>query len=207
MTQDLTRTRRSLHAVAELLLAGPQYDASGTIRLRVVPGGFATTAAPDVRVAGVSLLALGASEPMTGRSPRELAAAVGVAPRSMADVYSGGSGMGVDERLALDDAQARLLLGALALGDAALREWVPDAEPVLWPEHFDVGVTVREVLYGVSPGDGYLSTPYCYVSPGTKPPADAFWAAPFGAARALASLTDAAAVRDFFTEGRDRLDR
>ena len=40
-------TRRSLHGVAELVLAGPQYRTSGSIELRVTPGGFATTVAPD----------------------------------------------------------------------------------------------------------------------------------------------------------------
>ena len=52
---DLTRTRTALHGVAELLLAGPQYDASGTIRLRVVAGGIATVAEPDLRLVGTEL--------------------------------------------------------------------------------------------------------------------------------------------------------
>ena len=38
--QVLSATRRSLHAVAEQLLAGPQHRAQGTIRLQVTPGGF-----------------------------------------------------------------------------------------------------------------------------------------------------------------------
>ena len=37
---DLVATRRSLHAVAELLLAGPQYADSGTIKLRPTPSGL-----------------------------------------------------------------------------------------------------------------------------------------------------------------------
>ena len=35
--QDLELTRRSLHGIAELVLAGPQYAASQSIRLRVTP--------------------------------------------------------------------------------------------------------------------------------------------------------------------------
>jgi hypothetical protein len=35
----LSATRRSLHAVAEQLLAGPQHREQGTIRLRVSPPG------------------------------------------------------------------------------------------------------------------------------------------------------------------------
>ena len=37
-TQVLVATRRSLHGVAELVIAGPQHRATGTIRLRVTPG-------------------------------------------------------------------------------------------------------------------------------------------------------------------------
>ena len=39
-------TRRSLHAVAERLLAGPQYREHGEIRLQVTPGGFGQFAGP-----------------------------------------------------------------------------------------------------------------------------------------------------------------
>ena len=44
-------TRRSLHAVAERLLAGPQYREHGEIRLQVTPGGFGQFAGP-LRVEG-----------------------------------------------------------------------------------------------------------------------------------------------------------
>jgi hypothetical protein len=39
-------TRRSLHAVAERLLAGPQYREHGEIQLQVTPGGFGQFAGP-----------------------------------------------------------------------------------------------------------------------------------------------------------------
>ena len=51
-----TRTRVSLHAVAEGILAGPQYERSATIRLRPLQGGFATVAEPTLRVAGTELV-------------------------------------------------------------------------------------------------------------------------------------------------------
>ena len=50
-------TRRSLHGVAELLLAGPQHRAHGTIRLRVTPGGFGGVAGslrPEITSSGVA---------------------------------------------------------------------------------------------------------------------------------------------------------
>ena len=49
---DLVATRRSLHGVAELLLAGPQHAVSGTIRMTPCAGGFATVARPVVSVVG-----------------------------------------------------------------------------------------------------------------------------------------------------------
>jgi len=39
--QALSRTRVALHAIAEALIAGPQYAAHGDIRLAVRPDGFA----------------------------------------------------------------------------------------------------------------------------------------------------------------------
>jgi hypothetical protein len=62
---------------------------------------------------------------------------------------------------------------------------------------------VDGVDYGVSPGDGYISEPYAYVNPGAHRD-EAFWNAPFGAARAMRELggADPDAVYAFFAEGR-----
>ena len=49
-------TRRQLRGVAESLIAGPQYRASGTIRLAVRPDGFAGVAHPDLAVHGTELV-------------------------------------------------------------------------------------------------------------------------------------------------------
>ncbi|MET9270094.1 hypothetical protein [Kribbella sp. NPDC003557] len=198
--RSLAVTRRSLHGVAELLLAGPQHRRGGGIRLRVVPGGFGTTDG-DFRVDGDVLVAPAGTVRLTG-TYAGLAAAVGLEPSRLDDVYSGGPGIAPGERLEVDPAAARLLADAFARGDAALRALAPDATPVLWPEHFDVGVTVGEVNYGVSPGDDHLPEPYAYVGPWT-PRTGAFWNAPFGASRTLAELAD---VLEFFTAGRSLLD-
>jgi hypothetical protein len=37
---ELSATRRAVHAIAELLIAGPQYRSDGDIRLAARPGGF-----------------------------------------------------------------------------------------------------------------------------------------------------------------------
>ncbi|GGK80328.1 hypothetical protein Sme01_45350 [Sphaerisporangium melleum] len=201
-TTDLVATRRSLHAVAELLLAGPQYRRTGTIRLRATPGGFGTTTEPDLRVEGGELVAGGERLPLSGRSFQELGIATGAGAGAPENLYSDGSGATPDDVPAVEPAAAELLAHALTLGDRALRAFAPDATPVLWPEHFDLSITVDRVNYGVSLGDGYLDVPYAYVGP-WEPRGGDFWNAPFGAAHPLTELgEDAAALTAFFAEGR-----
>jgi hypothetical protein len=198
---DLTRTRTALHGIAELLLAGPQYAESGTIRLRVVPGGIATVAAPDLRLDGAELVAAHGRHPLEG-TYAGIAAALGVTPRPLDDVYHDRADVTVDDEVDLDPAALRTLVDALAVGDAALRAFAPDAVPVLWPEHLDVGISREreEVNYGVSPGDSSVPEPYAYVGPWT-PRTGEFWNQSFGAAHPLSELGGADAVADFFREG------
>jgi hypothetical protein len=73
---------------------------------------------------------------------------------------------------------------------------------VLWPEHFDIAITLDQVNYGVSAGDEYLAEPCAYVGP-WQPRQGLFWNAPFGAARPLAQLPDAEAIVQFFTDGQE----
>lgn len=197
----LSRARRALHAVAELVLAGPQFRRSGTIRLRVAPGGFATTREPALAVVGGEVVAGDRRLAIDGHSCADLAAATGVDVGPPADLYRDGSGADPDEKLDLDPGAAAHLAAAFAVGDEALRRFAPAEVPVLWPEHFDVGISVDEVNYGVSPGDGYLDEPYAYVGP-WQPRRGPFWNAPFGAARPMAVLTDVESVHGFFVEGR-----
>jgi hypothetical protein len=79
----------------------------------------------------------------------------------------------------------------------------PDQQPVLWPEHFDVGIVRAEVNYGVSPGDSRIPEPYAYVGPWTPRTGD-FWNTSFGAARPLTTLGDDRGVLAFFREGEER---
>lgn len=200
---SLAPTRRALHAVAEYVLAAPQHEATGEIRLRVVPGGFATYSRPQLQVLGATLVAGDLRVPIAGATPASLAAAAGVSAATLADVYPDGSGAGLDEHLDLAPAAVDVIMTAYERGDAALRALDPDEEPILWPEHFDVGIRVGDVNFGVSPGDGYLGEPYAYV--GTDPVAgDEFWNAPFGAARPMSELGGTEAVLAFFREGQRR---
>jgi hypothetical protein len=192
-------TRRALHGIGELLIAGPQHRAHGTIRLRSTPGGFGGVAVA-LRVEGTDLVWDGGRAPLAG-TYRSLAAAAGVAPGPPEGVYHDTSGTDPDAQVVVDSASAAEIAGWFACGDAGLRAFVPEQEPVLWPEHFDLAITVDEVNYGISPGDEGHPAPYAYVGPWT-PREGPFWNASFGALRAATDLPDAAAVAAFFAEGR-----
>ena len=202
--QAVVATRRSLHAVAELVLAGPQYREHGTIRLQVTPGGFGQVSGP-LRVDGVELVRDELRIPMRGTAA-ELAAAAGVEVGAPGGVYSEHAELGPDDELQVDPAAAGLLLDWLARGHRALRQFAPEPSPVLWPEHFDLGIALDEVNYGVSPGDRDHPLPYAYVGPWT-PQAGAFWNAPFGAERTADALPGVDAMVAFFAAGRSAVQR
>lgn len=44
--------------------------------------------------------------------------------------------------------------GSARLASDRRYSYVSDSSPILWPEHFDVGITLDQVNYGLSPGDG-----------------------------------------------------
>ncbi|GAA1243528.1 hypothetical protein GCM10009665_37960 [Kitasatospora nipponensis] len=195
------RTRRALHAVAELVLAGPQFRTSGTIRLRAALGGFATVAEPHAQVVGADLVAHGQRLFLERTTCAELAAALGVAAGAPAGLYKDGSGVGPEDVIEADPQAAQEIAQAFAVGDAALRRMFPAAEPVIWPEHFDLGVSVDAVNYGVSPGDGFQAAPYAYVGPHVRRSGE-FWNAPFGAVATLGELNGVDGVLAFFEQGR-----
>ncbi|MGZ4643415.1 MAG: hypothetical protein ACXVX8_14935 [Blastococcus sp.] len=208
---DLIATRASGHRVAEHVLAAGQFAAAGTIRLRAAPGGFATVVGVDGRqlaVDGSDLVVLDGSgrraTPLTTLG--ELAEFAGVEP-GLRGSYSPSTPADLDAPLPVDAAAARLLAGWFALGDTALRRFADrldrPADPVLWPEHFDLGITVDAVNYGCSPGDDAIPEPYVYVGPHAGPPGrNAFWNAPFGAALTADGITDADDAVAFFERGR-----
>ncbi|KAA0022858.1 hypothetical protein [Antrihabitans cavernicola] len=195
----LRATRRSLHAVAELLIAGPQYREHGTIRLAVTPGGIGGTATPT-RIDGTDLVWSGGRMPLRG-SYADVAAAAGIALGAPVGVYADTSGVEGDEQLAVDPDAVALMLGWFAAGDDALRTFAPAVTPILWPEHFDLGIALDDVNYGVSPGDADSPRPYAYVGP-WQPRTGAFWNASFGAWRHDGELPTAQSITDFFAEGR-----
>jgi len=196
---ELVTTRRSLHAVAELLLAGPQHSVHGTIKLTVTRDGFATVREPVVAVAGTRLRVGGAEVELDGRTIVEVGREAGIEVHALTDVYTDGCGLDASHLLQVDAAAAETVLDAFRRGDGALAAFAPEVERVLWPEHFDLGITKDEVNFGVSPGDSFLPVPYAYVGPWSRDGLEgAFWNAPFGAALPVSELDDLVA---FFAEG------
>jgi hypothetical protein len=207
----LAATRRSLHGIAEAVVAGPQFRATGTMRLRQRAGGFGTVRGFDrvalVAVAGTELVVTGVDEvrhPLRG-TLGELAAAAGLPFGGLESAYTGGSRPTRDQPVEVDPAAAAELAAAWALGARALHALAaPEpVTPVLWPEHLDIAITLDEVNYGVSPGDETIPVPYAYVGP-QRPRKGPFWDRPFGAARTLRELPGDAAVAAFFAEGRQQ---
>jgi hypothetical protein len=212
----LARTRDSWHRVAEHVLAAGQFAAAGTIRLRRSPGGFSTTVGIEGRRLAVDGLALVVSDGVTRRTAPlttlgELADFAGVRP-GLTGSYPAVTSPDPHQPLLGDPAAAEVLARWFALGDDALRRFSSALggaqEPVLWPEHFDVGITLDAVNYGCSPGDDAVPEPYLYVGPHAGPPDDdPFWNAPFGAAvttQRISTVDDAVA---FFREGGALLQR
>ena len=148
---ELSTTRRALHAVAELLIAGPQYEAVGDIRLAARPGGFGGWVGPAPSgVSGTDLITAIGRFPLGG-SVNDLARRAGITPRSLHDVYAGGPDFSLEEPTDVTPSVAQVLLHAFTDGDAALRSLDPGQVPILWPEHFDIGISMDEVNFGVSP--------------------------------------------------------
>src|SRR5256885_2220535 len=98
---DTEKTRRSLHAVAELVLAGPQYRRTGGIKLIVTPTGFHTVAEPALAVDGTDLVTAAGRVPIGGSTCAALADAAGVDVGAPEALYHDGSGGHPDDVLDL----------------------------------------------------------------------------------------------------------
>jgi hypothetical protein len=215
----LSTTRAAWHSVAEHVLAAARYAATGHIGLTPAPGGFQTPPFGDghrvVAVDGTDLVVGDATgrrrAPLT--TLRAAADFAGITPGAPAQVYQPATPLDLDQPLEIDPAAARLLAAWYGLGAAALSTFaadVPADEPsaaVLWPEHFDLGITAGAVNYGASPGDAQCPDPYLYAGPHDGPPPGdpAFWNAPFGAVRTIHQAGTAADAVAFYRDARARV--
>ncbi len=207
MTDSYLATRDQLRGLAESLIAGPQFRAAGTVRLAVRPAGFAGTALP-IEIQGTDLVWPDGRLALTG-TLAEIGDAAGLTVGPPEGSYAVTDPLPPDQALAIDPGAADTVYRSLYAGGQAVVEFAPDQHPVLWPEHFDVAVTVDEVNYGLSPGDAYHPGPYAYVGPWTARSGE-FWNAPFGAAlpievagRAENAVVDT--IVAFFERGRSQL--
>jgi hypothetical protein len=203
-------TRRQLHGIAESFVAGPQYRATGTIRLAVRQDGFSATTLA-IAVHGTTLVWPGGSTALAG-PVSAVAQASGLDVGPPAGVYESVAALERDTVLELDSGAADAIYRSLYAGGFAINAVLPDGHPVLWPEHFDVAATADEVNYGVSAGDDFHELPYAYVGPwdfATSPRTGPLWNAPFGAVRSLDLSADvdtlAADVTDFFRRVEEKL--
>ena len=185
-------TRKSLHAVAEHVMATAQYAAIGKIGLRPHPGGFKTQddqlLVADGELNGVEI---------SGRTLRDLGGRDDVAlPYTPLTPFD-------DEPLRVEAAECRALGDFYTLVDAALHAVKPDEALVqIWPEHFDIACDFAQVNYGGSPGDDAYPDGYLYVGPWDRTRHADQFDDPWGLtrhARDVGSVDDAIA---FFQQGK-----
>ena len=218
--ERLAATREALHAVAEQVLAAARHQATGRIGLVASPGGFSTPpfsvdgVTRTVGVHGTEIVVTddgdARREPLT--TLRAAAALAGIEPGAPADVYTPSTSLDPDAPLDVDATSAGTIADWFGLVSESLTELVrahPDASATaatLWPEHFDLAVTVDDVGYGGSPGDEEHPQPYLYVGPSTPPAPDgAYWNEPFGASRPAILVPDVVSALVFWGEGRQLL--
>ena len=175
-------TIESLHVIAEHVLGAGLYAATGHIGLQPAPGGFGTPESADGALGGRLAVSHGAlviarSDGSRQEAPihtvAEAADFFGVEPGMPSSVYTPATALDLHAVLPVDLGVAEAVgawfeLGAEALGRLAAAH--ADQSPTgatLWPEHFDLGLSMAEVNYGVSPGDELHAEPYLYVGPWT----------------------------------------
>jgi hypothetical protein len=213
-------TRRSLHAVAEHVLAPALYLATGRIGLRPTPGGFGTPpfaedgSTRQLRVEGVELVVTDREGERRASltTIAQAAAVAGTVPGAPASLYPPATPLDPEAPLTVEPDAAAIVHGWYRSVGTALDRWgaqSADREPSpaqLWPEHFDLAITLDEVNYGGSPGDAEHPEPYAYVGPWN--PDDLAGDArnePFGASRSHRELRSAADIVAFFSATSRRL--
>jgi hypothetical protein len=217
----LTATRFGLHQVVEHVLAAELHRHTGRIGLRPTPGGVGTPTfivdgtTRQLRVDGADLVLVQGDErraaPLTTLA--EAAAALDVVP-APPEVYTAVTPFEPDRPLDLDPAVVRALSDWLRVGSEALERFsaahggLESTAAQLWPEHFDLAISMAEVNYGVSPGDAVHPLPYAYVGPWAVP-ADAgadgsWWNESYGRGVSAVDLHDAQDLVALFEEGWSR---
>ncbi|HET9945927.1 MAG TPA: hypothetical protein VFR56_09755 [Actinomycetes bacterium] len=214
----LVATRDSLHRAAEHLLAAARKRSTGEITLVPSPGGVRTPPLADgtvVELDGGDVVVRGPAAdrraPLTTLAGT--AEALGLEAGFPWTKHPPGTDFDPDAPLTVDPAAAAALARWFAVGQQALEVLAAEipaedpSEPLVFPEHFDLGLTAGRVNYGFSPGDAAVPQPYVYVGPHDPLAGDPFWNAPFGAYRTWDEVGDPAQALAFFREARAVLGR
>ncbi len=219
LPRAFTGTRRSLHALAEHVVAAARQAGNGKIGLRFTRHGFGTPFFGDgrqIRVESARLVVDGvAHSPATlGEAATLAGVRLGMSP----DVYTPTTPAAPDTYLPLNHAAAVVLGDWYGFAWSVLEQIRFDARALapgrvqLWPEHFDPAVDIGDearglrASFGASPGDQAHREPYLYVSPWQSRTGD-FWNDRFfgGASLPYAALLDAndqrATALAFFQRG------
>jgi hypothetical protein len=212
-------TRESLRALACYVISPARKTRTGRIGLRPAAGGFGTPPFEDgtrIVVRGGEL-AFDPGQATRITTLRTCAGFVGVDLSPDPGVGRDLPPYTPDDDLAVDADASRVLGGWYAFGQQVLDDlavrWSAGrvSEAQVWPEHFDLAVTVgladaRKVNIGFSPGDAFSAEPYLYVGPqDTTGLSGTFWNAPFGAYVPYGGITSEDAALAFVLDGLDRL--
>ena len=190
-------TREALRAVACYAIAPARRARTGRIGLRSTGDGFGTPPFDDGRrfVVRGDRLARDRGDEIAITTVRAACGFLGVEPSPDPGVGHDLPPFDPDGALAVDSTASFALGTWYAFGQAVLDRLRAGAgidvgrisEAQLWPEHFDLAVTVEPYLggpvnVGFSPGDRFDGRPYVYVGPHDAARLDSpFWNAPFGA--------------------------
>jgi len=210
----LTATRQAFHRLAVLVISPVQERATtGRIALESRPGGFGTHDLPGGGWAGVS----GVEIVVVAPDGSERRASI-TSLRAAAEFVDDDDARALPDGLLNVDVQsAGRLARVFSEGTDALVALRDTATPTdapsgidLWPEHFDVAITLgdeasgKRATYGVSPGDDAHSEPYAYVGPWVVPHGQSGWDA-VGFDGATHRFVDAADTLAFWQERRAAL--
>jgi hypothetical protein len=223
LPETFAATRSGLHALAEHVLCPLRHRATGRIGLRWTLGGFGTPFFRDggvdrqVRVERGELVEGDHRAPITTlRAAGEFA---GIVPGAPAGVYTPATPGEPDADLRVERSAASALGDWFGFTTSVLEQLRADAvagddvsRVQLWPEHFDIAVTLgpdgARANFGGSAGDAQHPEPYLYVGP-FEQRSGVFWNEPFGASLGypalLASRDQRRAALAFFTTGRSLL--
>ena len=202
--EHLTATRESLRALACYVISPARKRRTGRIGLRPTGDGFGTPPFDDgarIVVRGDRLIV------EAGDAERSVAITTLRDAAAFLDLeLSADPGVGhdlppyePDVDLDVDEPSSRWLGRWYAFGAGQLDRLLANvdgatvSEAQLWPEHFDLAVTVDgdgdAVNVGFSPGDRETAEPYVYVGPHDRTGLDGdYWNAPFGALLPYADL-------------------